>query len=85
MAFLAPPQRPPCIAVAIADDDGRRRLHSRLRLWSMTAATIVVTAWLCTYGLVAAILALAVAKHVLVAILVMGLGVDSKQGVEVRD
>ena len=38
--------------------------------------TVLATAWLCTYGAIAAILALMTAKHILVAILVMGLGVN---------
>jgi len=42
-----------------------------------TAITIVATVWLCTLGVVPAILSIMVAKHVLVAILMMGLGVDS--------
>ncbi len=45
----------------------------------MTALTVLVTGWFCTLGWVPAILALLVAKHVLVAILVMGLGVDSAE------
>jgi hypothetical protein len=44
-----------------------------------TTATVVATAWLCTLGAIPAILGLMVAKHVLVAILVMGLGVDAPQ------
>jgi hypothetical protein len=72
--LLAPPPPPPL--VALDDGDGRRRLRHQLRLWTLTAITIILTGWLCTYGAVATVLALAVAKHVLVAILVMGLGVD---------
>jgi hypothetical protein len=45
----------------------------------MTIATIIVTAWLCTLGPLPAVLSLVVAKHILVAFLVMGLGVDSKR------
>ena len=77
MTMLAPPERPP--RVRLADDDGYRRLHRPLALWSMSFLTIALTAWFCTYGWVAAILALCVAKHVLVAILAMGLGVDSSE------
>jgi hypothetical protein len=36
-----------------------------------------VTAWCVTLGAVPAILSISIAKHVLVAILVMGLGVDA--------
>jgi hypothetical protein len=50
-----------------------------MRLWQLllTALTVLITGWFCTLGWVPAILALMVAKHVLVAILVMGLGVDA--------
>jgi hypothetical protein len=79
--LLAPPPRPP--RVALDDGDGHRRLRNHLRMWTLTAITILLTGWLCTYGVVASVLALAVAKHVLVAILVMGLGVDGSK-VQVR-
>jgi hypothetical protein len=77
MAHLAPPPRPPRVALA-EDDDRLRRV--RLRLWQvlMTALTVLITAWFCTLGWIPAVLALMVAKHVLVAILVMGLGVDAR-------
>jgi hypothetical protein len=42
-----------------------------------TLITLLVTAWLCTLGAIPAIIALVAAKHVLVAILLMGLGVDA--------
>lgn len=73
MAILAPPPPPP---VALGDDDRLRRM--RMRLWQLmlAALTVVVTGWFCTMGPIPAILSLMVAKHVLVAILVMGLGVD---------
>lgn len=75
MARLAPPSPPP--RVGLGEDDGLRRVH--LRLWQLllTALTVLVTAWFCTLGPIAAVLALLTAKHVLVAILVMGLGVDA--------
>lgn len=76
MSQLAPPQPP--LRIALADGDGLDKIHSRLwRLW-MTVVTVLATAWLCTLGPLPAVLALLVAKHVLVAILVMGLGVDAK-------
>ena len=75
MALLAPPPRTPRIAL---DDDDHLK---RLRLWMTqilaTIVTVLVTGWLCTYGAIPAILALMTAKHVLVAILMMGLGVDA--------
>jgi hypothetical protein len=50
-----------------------------MRLLQIMASlvTVLVTAWLCTLGPIPAILGLMTAKHVLVAILVMGLGVDA--------
>jgi hypothetical protein len=77
MAQLAPPQSPP--ALAFDEGDSIRRL--RFRLWQvlLTTLTILATAWACTFGWIAAIVALMIAKHVLVAILVMGLGVDSRR------
>jgi hypothetical protein len=42
--------------------------------------TVLITAWLCTLGAIPAILGLMVAKHVLVAIVMMGLGVDEPAG-----
>ena len=73
MPLLAPPPRPP--RVALGDNDGLRRV--RLRLWQINAAalTVFLTTWCCTLGAIPAIVALIVAKDVLVAILVMGLGV----------
>jgi hypothetical protein len=72
---LAPPTPP--IRTALADGDGLNRLRMRLKQLFLTAVTVFVTAWLCTFGPISAVLALSVAKHVLVAILVMGLGVDA--------
>jgi hypothetical protein len=76
-----PPPKSPPLLVALADDDRRRRLETRLTQLLLTAITVLVTAWCCTLGWAPAILALVTAKHVLVAILVMGLGVDApRQG-----
>ena len=77
MMKMAPPETPP--RVALGDDDGLSRVHFRLWQLMMTAVTILITTWFCTLGWIPAILALMVAKHILVAILVMGLGVDAKQ------
>lgn len=72
MSLVAPPPSPP--PVALGDNDGLRRL--RLRLFQILAATITVfvTAWCCTLGVLPAIFAIVIAKHILVAILLMGLG-----------
>jgi hypothetical protein len=75
MAQLAPPGAPPL--VALGEDDRLKRVKFRLWQLLMTALTILVTGWFITLGPVLAVLALLVAKHVLVAILVMGLGVDA--------
>jgi hypothetical protein len=77
MALLAPPPAPPVIGV----DDNDRLRRFRMRSFQVMAATVTVlaTVWFCTLGVGAfwIILALMVAKHILVAILMMGLGVDA--------
>jgi hypothetical protein len=75
MAQLAPPEPP--LLFALGDDDRLKRVKFRLWQLLMTALTVLVTGWFITLGPVMAVLALLVAKHVLVAILVMGLGVDA--------
>lgn len=77
MAQLAPPPAPP--RVATTDDDGQRQFRLRVTQVTATLVTLFLTAWCCTLGAIPAIIALAVAKHVLVAILMMGLGVDAPQ------
>jgi hypothetical protein len=74
MAVLAPP--PPPRAVTVGDNDGMSRFRMRVVQVTATTVTVLVTAWVCTLGAIPAILGLMVAKHVLVAILVMGIGVD---------
>jgi len=71
MALLSPPPRPP--RVALGENDGIRRL--RLRLWQLnaTAVTVFLTAWCCTLGPVPPVVALLLAKDVLVGVLVRGL------------
>ncbi len=70
MSVLAPPPAPP--VVGVGDNDGLRRFRLRLVQVTATFVTLMCTAWVCTLGAIPAILALMVAKHVLVAILVMG-------------
>jgi hypothetical protein len=77
MMQMAPPELPP--RVALGEGDGLDRIQFRLWQVLLTAVTVGVTAWICTFGWIPAILALLTAKHVLVAILVMGLGVDAQQ------
>jgi hypothetical protein len=68
--------------VALDNNDGLNRI--RLRLWQLwlTLLTIVLTVWLITLGPIPGIIAVVTAKHVLVAILVMGLGVDANKRAE---
>jgi Ca2+-dependent lipid-binding protein len=75
MAVLAPPPAPP--SVSVYDNDGLRRFRERVFQVLATVVTVLVTAWICTYGWIPAILALMVAKHILVAILVWGLNIDA--------
>jgi hypothetical protein len=76
MALLAPPPNPPTIAVAMFDDDRLPRLRMRMTQIVTASLTVVATGWVCTLGVVPAIIALMIAKHVLVAILLMGLDAD---------
>lgn len=64
MRFLVPPRRP--------DGPGRRLVVRGLA----AGVTCVLTAWACSLGAIPAILALMTAKHVLVALLLLDLGVD---------
>lgn len=75
MALLAPPPAPP--RVASGDDDGVKKFRLRFTQVVATLVTVLATAWICTLGWIPAIVALSVAKHVLVAVLMMGLGVDA--------
>ena len=81
MQQLAPPPLPPIHVTT--DDDGVQRLRTRLVLLWATFITTLVTAWLCTLGPIPAVIALVTAKHVFVAILVMGLGVDAPKRAEI--
>lgn len=82
MSLLAPPPPPPP-RVTLADDERRDQIHFRLWQILMTLATVLITAWCCTLGVLPAIIALMIGKHVLVAILAMGLGVDARRKVDV--
>jgi len=78
MSLLAPPRPPASVTV---DDDDLRRLHFRLWQILMAAITVLLTTWFMTFGVVPAIIALMIAKHVLVAILVAGLEINSQRKV----
>ncbi len=75
MALLAPPPRTPRIAV----DDNDDLKHLRLRMTQILASivTVLITGWVCTFGAIPAILAVMTAKHILVAVLMMGLCTDT--------
>jgi hypothetical protein len=75
MNGLAPPPTPP--RVATSGDDGAKNFRMRLTQMTATMVTLLITAWVCSLGPIPAIVALVTAKHVLVAILMMGLGVDA--------
>lgn len=66
-------QLPPTQPTAVGDHDGIDRV--RLRLWQIvaTGVTLAFTGWFCTMGVVPAILSVFITKHVLVAILAVGL------------
>jgi hypothetical protein len=70
MQIAPPPQSP---GVSTADHDGLHRLHFRLWQIMVTVLTVLATGWFCTLGPLPAIIALMVAKHVLVAVLVVGM------------
>jgi hypothetical protein len=74
MKTMVPPEPP--LLIGLGDENGPQRLRLRLHQITLTALTVLATAWCVTLGAVPAIISLSVAKHVLVAILVMGLGVD---------
>lgn len=73
MLLLIPPKR----KAGYAGDDVQPEPPRRVVVRSLAAvATVAATAWACSFGWAAAIVALLTAKHVLVAILLMDLGVD---------
>lgn len=74
MKIMDPPLPPP---VALADADGSDRLRMRLHQVTLSAVTILATAWCVTLGTVPAVISISIAKHILVAIVAMGLGVDA--------
>jgi hypothetical protein len=56
-----------------------RRVHFRLWQIALAAVTVGVTGWCYTFGVLAAIVATCVAKHVLVAILAAGLDLPDEE------
>jgi hypothetical protein len=53
-------------------NDGLYRLHFRLWQIMMSAMTVLISGWFVTFGVIPAIVSLMIAKHVLVAILMVG-------------
>ena len=76
MMNLSPPSTPPRVALADRPFDAMRR---RLHLILYSTVTIFLTAWFCTMGPIPAILSLVVAKHVLVALLLLGIDVNRER------
>ncbi len=74
MSVLAPPPSTPRLATT--EPDGIDPFRLRTTQVIATVITVLLTAWFCTFGIIPAIIALMIAKHILVAILMMGLGVD---------
>jgi hypothetical protein len=72
MSVLTPPPLPPWPAL---DDAGNhRRVRLRLTQILTTVVTVLVTVWLCMLGPIPGLIGLLFAKHILVAVLLMGLG-----------
>jgi hypothetical protein len=63
--------------VSLDDGDGIHRVHLRIWQWWTSLLTILATVWLMSLGPIPGIIAVVTAKHILVAIYVMGIGVDS--------
>jgi hypothetical protein len=82
MVNLSTPPRLP-LAVALADDGDIRRVHFRIWQWTISLMTVLATAWFITLGPIPGIIAVVVAKHILVAILVAGLGMNNTQKADV--
>jgi hypothetical protein len=78
MSALAPP--PSTARLNLGDDGRMRRYRMGMTKIAATLITLLITAWLCTFGAIPAILALMVAKHILVAILMLGSGLDAPRG-----
>ncbi len=75
MRTLVPPE-PPSL-VSLGDDGGSSRLRLRLHQITVSVLTILVTVWCITLGAIPAVISITIAKHILVAVLVMDLGVDA--------
>ncbi|MFO0929572.1 MAG: hypothetical protein U0736_21510 [Gemmataceae bacterium] len=74
MASSGPPLPP---FVSLDDDDRARNFRRRTTCVVASLVTVLTTAWVCTFGAIPAIISLAIAKHILVAILAMALGISA--------
>lgn len=75
MASSGPPPLPPF--VTLGDDDRAKNFRRRTTCIVAALITVLTTAWICTLGVIPAIISLAIAKHILVAILAMALGISA--------
>jgi hypothetical protein len=50
-----------------------------MNLVLLASATVLLTAWFCTMGAIPGVIAVIVAKHILVALLAMGVGIDRRR------
>jgi len=76
MLILSPPPHTPRVAVA---ERPNGRLRFRMNLVLLASATVLLTAWFCTMGAIPGVIAVIVAKHILVALLAMGVGIDRRR------
>lgn len=65
----------PCI-YPHSEGEAAARIRARSVQVSATFVTVVASSWLCTLGLLWALIGLLLAKHILVAILLMHVGLD---------
>ncbi len=77
MAIMAPPSLP--TRPGHEDDDHIKRLRMRMTQVAATMVTLLGTGWFCSFGPIPGIFAIMVAKHVLVAVVIMGLDSDKKE------
>jgi hypothetical protein len=68
-----PTVTPPVVPPTASDESPLRRVHFRLWQIMLTTVTIIVTCWFFTLHVAAGLIAVFFAKHILVAILAMGL------------
>jgi hypothetical protein len=72
---VMPTVTPPVVPPTASDESPLRRVHFRLWQIMLTTVTIIVTCWFFTLHVAAGLIAVIFAKHILVAILAVGLDV----------